>query len=69
MTPTQTPAQKALTEAGFTQADIARRLENGEALVSKWFQGKVRPGRHNRKLLVRALGREFVDTHFPEGRS
>lgn len=62
MTETQTPVQEALRAAGFaSQAELARKMGAGEAQLTRWFSRKAKPGKHNRKLLVRHLGADTVE--------
>lgn len=56
-----TNLQQAIKEAGLTQAELARRLNLGEAQLSRWCRGVSTPGLQNRQRLSFLLGWDEKD--------
>ena len=47
-------------ERGYTQSDVARKIDAGTANVSYWYNGKRRINFDNAIKLLDALGKELV---------
>jgi putative transcriptional regulator len=48
--------RQARDQLGWTQGELARRLEKTQSEVNRWEQGKVRPGYDTAVQLAKALG-------------
>jgi len=58
--------RRAREENGLSQVDLAKKLGTTQVTISRWEEGKIKPGPNYRKRLCEELGKTMEELGFLE---